>query len=104
MWRLARLYGNQAFDRLAPQNGVPVRVVLVNPFLDRNVGSVARAMLNFGLNNLVLVDPKCDHLSQDAVTLAAGAESLLREAVVCSQVHVFCVATNPCSDIVQPPQ
>jgi tRNA C32,U32 (ribose-2'-O)-methylase TrmJ len=25
-----------------------VQVVLVNPFLDRNVGSVARSMLNFG--------------------------------------------------------
>lgn len=41
-----------------------VQVVLVNPFLDRNVGSVARSMLNFGLKDLVLVDPQCNHLSQ----------------------------------------
>jgi hypothetical protein len=60
---------------------------LVNPFLDRNVGSVARSMLNFGLKDLVLVDPQCDHLSQDAITLAAGAEDLLRQAVVVSEVR-----------------
>ncbi len=60
---------------------------LVNPFLDRNVGSVARSMLNFGLQDLVLVDPQCDHLSQDAITLAAGAESLLRQAFVVSEVR-----------------
>ena len=60
---------------------------LVNPFLDRNVGSVARSMLNFGLQDLVLVDPQCDHLSQDAITLAAGAEDLLRQAVVVSEVR-----------------
>ena len=41
-----------------------VTVVLVNQFLDRNVGSVARSMLNFGLKDLVLVDPHCNHLSQ----------------------------------------
>jgi len=72
---------------------------LVNPFLDRNVGSVARSMLNFGLKDLVLVDPQCDHLSQDAVTLAAGAESLLRQAAVVPQVlasWLCCRCLLPC--------
>jgi tRNA C32,U32 (ribose-2'-O)-methylase TrmJ len=41
-----------------------VTVVLVNQFLDRNVGSVARSMLNFGLKDLVLVDPQYNHHSQ----------------------------------------
>ena len=63
-----------------------VRVILVQPFLDRNVGAVARCMLNFGLTDLVLVDPRCNHLSEDAISIAAGAERLLREARIFSQV------------------
>lgn len=34
-----------------------LRVVLVEPMYDGNVGSVARAMKNFGFRNLVLVNP-----------------------------------------------
>ncbi len=34
-----------------------LRVVLVEPMYDGNVGSVARAMKNFGFQNLVLVNP-----------------------------------------------
>lgn len=34
-----------------------LRVVLVEPMYDGNVGSVARAMKNFGFHNLVLVNP-----------------------------------------------
>ena len=49
-------------------------IILVSPFLDKNVGSVSRAMLNFGLTDLRLVAPRCDHLSPDAMALAAGSK------------------------------
>jgi hypothetical protein len=80
----------QAFDRLMAQQGAAdrVRVVLVSPFLDRNVGAVARCMLNFGLRDLCLVAPQCDHLSQDAITLAAGADDILREARITAQASI----------------
>ena len=55
---------------------IKITVILVNPFLDRNVGAVARAMLNFGLHDLVLVDPLCDHLSQVSVHPLLARESL----------------------------
>ena len=48
-------------------------VILVRPFLDQNVGAAARAMLNFGMAELRLVDPQCDHLSDDAKARASGA-------------------------------
>jgi hypothetical protein len=51
-------------------------IILVRPFLDKNVGTVARAMLNFGITDLRLVDPQCDHLSSDARALASGATGL----------------------------
>ena len=46
-------------------------IILVNPFLDQNVGSVSRAMLNFGLHELRVVDPRCDILSDQARALAS---------------------------------
>jgi len=57
-------------------------IILVNPFLDMNVGSVSRAMLNFGLTELRIVDPRCDHLSDAARSLAAGSVELLEQAKV----------------------
>ncbi len=67
-------------------------VVLVEPETAGNVGSVARAMKNFGLRNLVLVNPKCNHLDLDAVSRAKHAGEILKRAVVmksCSQLKVF---------------
>ncbi|MBS1263299.1 MAG: tRNA (cytidine-2'-O-)-methyltransferase TrmJ [Methanonatronarchaeales archaeon] len=55
-------------------------VVLVEPRFAGNVGSVARAMKNFGLRELVLVDPPV--LGGEARALAAGAGDVLREARV----------------------
>jgi tRNA C32,U32 (ribose-2'-O)-methylase TrmJ len=57
-------------------------VILVNPFLDSNVGSVARCMLNFGLTELRVVDPVCDIRSDNARALAAGAVEILDNARV----------------------
>lgn len=57
-------------------------VILVNPFLDQNVGSVARAMLNFGLSELRVVNPVCDIRSENAKSLAAGAFEVLENAKV----------------------
>lgn len=57
-------------------------IILVNPFLDANVGSVSRAMLNFGLSELRIVDPCCDILSEQAQALAAGSIDILKNAKV----------------------
>jgi len=54
-------------------------VILVRTFLDQNVGAAARAMLNFGLSDLRLVDPQCDFLSADARARAAGAAAVVLE-------------------------
>lgn len=57
-------------------------IILVNPFLDQNVGSVARAMLNFGLTELRIVDPRCDIQSNSSKALAAGAIEVLNNAKI----------------------
>lgn len=55
-------------------------VVLVNPRYQGNVGSVARVMKNFGVSNLVLVNPP--DLKGKARAMAMHAQDLLDEATV----------------------
>ena len=57
-------------------------VILVHPQLAMNVGMVARAMMNCGLNELRLVCPKQSHISQKAISAASGAQSILEQAQV----------------------
>jgi tRNA/rRNA methyltransferase len=59
-----------------------VRIVLVEPAGARNLGSVARVMKNFGLTTLVLVNPQCDHFSDEAMHMAVHAKELLETAIV----------------------
>ena len=43
--------------------GAPMPVIiLVEPFLSANMGMVSRVMLNFGMYDLRIVAPVCDHL------------------------------------------
>ena len=55
-------------------------IVLARPKLSRNVGSVARAMLNMGLTNLIISGSK-DIITKDAYALARSAGSLLDNAL-----------------------
>lgn len=57
-------------------------IILVNPYLDANVGSVSRAMLNFGLTELRVVDPNCDILSENSIALSCGSSDILRHAKI----------------------
>ncbi|MEA3544078.1 MAG: RNA methyltransferase [Thermodesulfobacteriota bacterium] len=57
-------------------------VVLVEPQGALNIGSVCRAMLNFGFTDLRLVNPQVDHLSQDARLMAVKAATVLESARV----------------------
>lgn len=67
-------------DRTAPAVAGPAPVVvLVRPQLGENVGTTARAMLNFGLRELRLVDPPCGWPNAKAVNAASGAASVLND-------------------------
>jgi len=57
-----------------------VRVVLVRPHYAGNLGSVARAMANFGLRDLVLVEPIANRQSMDAVMMATRGLDILNGA------------------------
>ncbi|WP_026362276.1 RNA methyltransferase [Geopsychrobacter electrodiphilus] len=57
-------------------------VVLVEPQGPLNIGSVCRAMMNFGLCDLRLVNPQTDHLVHSARQMAVKATVLLEQASV----------------------
>ncbi|MBD2195192.1 MULTISPECIES: RNA methyltransferase [Calothrix] len=59
-----------------------LRIVLVEPAGPLNLGAIARVMKNFGLNQLIIVNPQCDRLSPDAMKMAVHAKEILESAVV----------------------
>lgn len=59
-----------------------IRIILVNPAGDRNIGSVARVMKNMGLGHLVLVAPRCDPFSEDARHMAVRGVDVLERAII----------------------
>ena len=60
-------------------------IVLVSPQGPANIGAAARAMKNFGLGDLRLVDP-VPYLNDEAYTWACDAKDLLQAAKVCSSL------------------
>lgn len=52
-------------------------VELANP---GNIGAIVRAMQNFGLDDLILINPKCDYLSKEALDRATHAKPILQNA------------------------
>ncbi len=67
--------------RLPAQAGKnPPAVILVEPQLAENMGTAARAMMNTGLDDLRLVDPKQDWLNEKAIGAASGADRILENA------------------------
>ncbi len=57
-------------------------VILVEPQLGENIGAAARAMANFGLGRLRLVNPRCGWPSREAAIMASGADRILDGAVL----------------------
>ena len=54
-------------------------VILVRTQLGENIGTAARAMLNFGLTELRLVAPQCGWPNAKAVNAASGAVEILND-------------------------
>ncbi|NLB54473.1 MAG: RNA methyltransferase [Lentisphaerae bacterium] len=63
-----------------------IRVVLVRPIYGGNVGSVCRAMANFGVSELTLVNPQ--NLNMDeAKAMACWAQTTLKNAKTLSSIN-----------------
>src|SRR5262245_24300407 len=58
------------------------RIVLVEPRIAANLGATARVMRNFGLTDLVLVNPQADVHDREARKLSTQGEAILDTARV----------------------
>ena len=63
-----------------------IRIVLVEPSHPGNIGAVARAMKNMGLERLVLVNPR-QFPHSEAIARASGADDVLANARVVTTVR-----------------
>lgn len=86
-----------------PGTGAQPVVILVRTQLGENVGTAARAMLNFGLGEMRLVQPKCGWPNVKAVNAASGATEVLNrlrmfettEAATADLHTVFATTARP---------
>ena len=73
---------NRPEAKFSTMNLSNVCVVLVEPQGALNIGSVCRAMMNFGFSELRLVNPQVDHLGDEARRMAVKAAGVLERAGV----------------------
>ena len=59
-----------------------VGFLLVNPQLPENIGFCARALKNFGFNNLIITNPKCGWPNIKAKATSVGAYDIIARTKV----------------------
>lgn len=59
-----------------------IRIVLIGTSHPGNIGATARAMHNMGLGDLALVAPRCEPVTSDSTSRAAGADHIVHAATV----------------------
>jgi len=87
----------------ASPDGASPAVVLVNPQLGENIGTAARAMANFGLRDLLIVDPRDGWPNERALKAASGADWIIKDAQIHATLddalkgfnHVYATTARP---------
>ena len=61
--------------------------ILVRPQIGENIGSVARAIKNFNIKYLRIVNPRCSWPNQKALSTSVGAKDVLKSAKIYNSVE-----------------
>jgi len=61
--------------------------ILVKPQMGENIGSVARAIKNFNIKYLRIVNPRCNWPNQKALATSVGAKDILKSAKIYDSVE-----------------
>ena len=64
-----------------------IHFILIRPQLGENIGSVARAIKNFNIKHLRLVNPRCNWPNQKALATSVGAKDILKSAKIYDSVE-----------------
>jgi tRNA/rRNA methyltransferase len=78
-------------------------VILSNPQMGENIGTAARAMANFGLNDLRLISPRDEWPNKKAFNTSSGAHWILEDAKVFDDMpsavaditHIYATTARP---------
>ena len=63
-----------------------VYFILVRPQIGENIGSVARALKNFNLSKLRIVNPRCNWPNQKALATSVGAKDILKSSKIYNSI------------------
>ena len=61
--------------------------ILVRPQIGENIGSVARAIKNFNIKYLRIVNPRCNRPNQKALATSVGAKDILKSVKIYDSVE-----------------
>ena len=64
-----------------------VHFILVRPQMGENIGSVARAIKNFNIKHLRIVNPRCHWPNQKALATSVGAKDIIKSTKVYSSIE-----------------
>ncbi|MBN2422633.1 TrmJ/YjtD family RNA methyltransferase [Candidatus Woesearchaeota archaeon] len=59
-----------------------ITLVLIESENSGNLGAIARSMKNFDLSRLILINPKTDHLNDEALGRAKHSKEILKKAII----------------------
>ena len=59
-----------------------VHFILVKPQIGENIGSVARAIKNFNITKLRIINPRCEWPNQKALATSVGAKDILKSTKI----------------------
>lgn len=63
-----------------------LRVIIVEPIYQINLGYIARVSKNFGVNELTLINPKCKYKGKEAIKYSKHAHDLLTNAKISNSI------------------
>ena len=64
-----------------------IHFILVRPQMGENIGSVARAIKNFNIKHLRIVNPRCHWPNQKALATSVGAKDILNSTKVYNSIE-----------------
>ena len=64
-----------------------IHFILVRPQMGENIGSVARAIKNFNIKHLRIVNPRCHWPNQRALATSVGAKDILKSTKIYNSIE-----------------
>jgi tRNA/rRNA methyltransferase len=64
-----------------------IHFILVRPQMGENIGSVARAIKNFNIKHLRIVNPRCHWPNQKALATSVGAKDILQSTKIYNSIE-----------------